>query len=87
MNQSNKIIIPLKYEQLTPYVNNMAKVKLGSLYGYINTSGKVVLPIIYKSLSNIIDNRFYAVDKSNVNYIMDTTGRIILKGKAGIFID
>lgn len=47
VNKSNKLVIPLKYEDANSFNEGMANVRIGQLWGYINTSGKEVVPLKY----------------------------------------
>lgn len=47
VNKSNKLVIPLKYEDANNFNEGMANVRIGQLWGYINTSGKEVVPLKY----------------------------------------
>ncbi|OAV73850.1 KWG Leptospira [Bacteroidales bacterium Barb7] len=47
--------IPLKYDEVLPFSDGLARVRIGRLYGYIDMNGKVVIPIKYNDVRPFSD--------------------------------
>jgi hypothetical protein len=84
VDKNNRLIIPVKYQSASHFSNGLARVESGYQYGYINKSNKAVIPIKYYSISDIFSNRVCAAEKSGVRYVLDTSGKVILKASHGI---
>jgi|GEM_PF-1761635 len=50
-DSSGKVVIPAQYEEVSPFRNNLATVKVGGKYGLIDKLGNEILPPQYNSIS------------------------------------
>lgn len=78
--RGGKVLVEPKYENVSPFQEDAAKVKLGGNYGYIDKTGKVLIEPKYAAAGNFseglasvqVDGKFGFIDK---------TGKIVIAAK------
>ena len=75
---TGKIILPLKYDQITPLKYEQFRVKLNNKYGIINKNGQEITPICYLEIEDSYYGKNYIVDKDGRADIVDSTGKELI---------
>ncbi|MCB0686464.1 MAG: WG repeat-containing protein [Saprospiraceae bacterium] len=73
MDANGKIITPFKYDEIRAFQEDMARVRIGGSWGFINRAGYEIIPVIYDAafpfihgLSKVIKGQeIYFVNKDN----------------------
>ena len=76
---NDRIIIEAKYDCIWNFINGLAKVKLGSRWGFINKKDSPVIPIIYDSIENLGYHDMVKVCLNNQWGFVDWQNQIIIE--------
>lgn len=76
LNQKGKLL-PLQYEQVELWQNDLLLVKSGGLWGVVNTQGQGVVLMRYQMLSPA--GNYFRVRLDNMEGLLDKTGKDVLK--------
>jgi len=57
-DREKNIIIPLKYDQTYPFIDDVALVRLDDKYGLISSAGEILIPVIHDDGEMVIDEAF-----------------------------
>jgi len=72
-----KVAIPLKYDNVLPFVGGLAAVEQNGKWGYINKSGAMVIQSLYSGANSFVGN--YAVVKKTTKWgTIDKKGKIVI---------
>ena len=77
VSAQDKLILPVRYDEIETFYNNVALVKKDGLYGVINIEGDVVIPPKYKEISDFHQGIAYAKLEDKWGFI-DKAGKTIL---------
>lgn len=80
INTDGKEIIPVQYDEVTDFINNVAFVRKGEEWGVIDNSGKVVIAPQYQSIKLANDDLFIAVKNFKCG-VVDKTDKPIIPFK------
>ncbi|MFK7948945.1 MAG: WG repeat-containing protein [Saprospiraceae bacterium] len=82
LNQSGKLVVPILYDQITPFKNGIATIKKYSKYGFIDKNGKVIVEPKYDKVGQPSEGLIpvFMVEEKAWKYI-DYQGNIKIKGK------
>ncbi|MBL7784688.1 MAG: WG repeat-containing protein [Chitinophagales bacterium] len=97
LDRHGKVIAPPIYDQIEPFNNGMAIVRIGNKLGIINHRGKLVVPVIYDYGSNTpVSNKKAIILRKNEAFFLinPTTGAVLsqlsrhyyLYDKRGLYI-
>ncbi len=56
-DHARRLVLPLAYDEAGPFVNEVAWVRQGTLYGYIDGGGNHITPVYYTRASNFQQGR------------------------------
>ncbi|MCD7930790.1 MAG: WG repeat-containing protein [Tannerellaceae bacterium] len=56
----------------------MLFVRLGDMYGFINSSGQIILPLIYSGFDDFSDGYAVVYKKAREKMLIDTKGKQVL---------
>lgn len=73
--------IPVKYDSLGMYSDNMLVAKVGDKYGFLNEEGKESVPFVYSQAHNYSDGLAAVVDEHGKFLFIDKLGNIAIKPK------
>jgi len=76
LDSTDKIKIPLTYDNAYSFYQGIALVKSGTQWGAINKTGEITIPIIYKKI-DYVDNLFMVSEDIKVG-VIDGKGKIII---------
>jgi len=57
-DREKNIIIPLKYDQTYPFIDDVALVRIEDKYGLISSKGEILIPVIHYDGEVVIDEAF-----------------------------
>ncbi len=77
LDKDGKQLIPLRYDKVTRYVENMAWVCLDGLCGTINRKGKIKTPLQYTSVMVANSKNWVFAQNRNECFLFDSKGRIL----------
>lgn len=79
IDKNGKAFIPVKYDSLGVFSDNMIVAKYGNLYGYINSNGEECIPLTY-SHANDFSEGLAAVKNEKGKYLfIDASGVMVIK--------
>lgn len=79
IDKNGKAFIPVKYDSLGVFSENMIVAKCGNLYGYINSNGEECIPLTY-SLADDFSEGLAAVKNEKGKYLfIDESGVMVIK--------
>ncbi|RYU77978.1 WG repeat-containing protein [Hymenobacter persicinus] len=70
---SRRLVLPLLYDEAGPFVGEVAWVRVGQLYGYIDGAGNPITPVQFTKASNFHRGRG-TVELNGQTYDLDTSG-------------
>lgn len=73
--------IPVKYDSLGMYSDNMLVAKVGDKYGFLNEEGKESVPFVYSQANNYSEGLAAIVDEHGKFLFIDKLGNIAIKPK------
>lgn len=73
--------IPVKYDSLGVYSDNMLVAKVGGKYGFLNEEGKETVPFIYSQANDYSEGLAAVVNESGKYLFIDKLGNIAIKPK------
>lgn len=77
INYLGDLVIPVKYDGVWQYTENMAMVKLDGKYGFADTKGKIVVPVKYESVSDFHEGLASVTLKDKYGYV-DKKGKVVI---------
>lgn len=73
--------IPVKYDSLGMYSDNMLVAKVGDKYGFLNEEGKESVPFVYSQAHNYSEGLAAVVDEHGKFLFIDKLGNVAIKPK------
>ena len=73
--------IPVKYDSLGMYSDNMLVAKVGDKYGFLNEEGKETVPFIYSQTHNYSEGLAAVVNENGKYLFIDKSGNVTIKPK------
>ena len=73
--------IPVKYDSLGMYSDNMLVAKVGDKYGFINEEGKESVPFVYSQAHNYSEGLAAVVNENGKYLFIDKLGNVAIKPK------
>lgn len=73
--------IPVKYDSLGLYSDNMLVAKVGDKYGFLNEEGKETVPFVYSQAHNYSEGLAAVVDEHGKFLFIDKLGNVAIKPK------
>lgn len=73
--------IPVKYDSLGMYSDNMLVAKVGDKYGFLNEEGKETVPFVYSQAHNYSEGLAAVVDENGKYLFIDKLGNVAIKPK------
>lgn len=81
LNQSGKLVVPILYDQITPFKNGIATIKKYAKYGFIDEQGKVIVAPMYDKVGEPTEGLIPVfVSEEKVWSYIDYQGKTIIKG-------
>lgn len=77
IDQTGKIVIPPKFDQVDGFAEGMARVKVGKLFGYIDETGKLVVPARFQAASDFSEGLARVMLGYKWGFI-DKSGRMVI---------
>lgn len=77
INTEGTVITDNNYNEIRPYSEGLAAVKLRDQYGYIDKEGKLVIPAVYARVSSFVEGRAAVQRNGDCGYI-DRNGIIVV---------
>ncbi|MEM9847235.1 MAG: WG repeat-containing protein [Bacteroidota bacterium] len=78
LDTKGNIITEHHYNEIKPYSEDRAIVKLKDQYGYIDSDGKLVIPTIYSKVGPFVEGRAAVQENGNCGYI-NTYGAVVVE--------
>lgn len=79
MNPAGEIVIPLRFDEVRPFSEGVAAVRVGSKWGAVDKSGTLVVEARFADAPRFSDGRA-AVRRGTKYVYIDPTGKIVLDG-------
>lgn len=73
--------IPVKYDSLGMYSDNMLVAKVGDKYGFLNEEGKETVPFVYSQAHNYSEGLAAVVNENGKYLFIDKLGNVAIKPK------
>lgn len=73
--------IPVKYDSLGMYSDNMLVAKVGDKYGFLNKEGKESVPFVYSQAHNYSEGLAAVVNENGKYLFIDKLGNVAIKPK------
>ena len=73
--------IPVKYDSLGMYSDNMLVAKVGDKYGFLNEEGKESVPFVYSQAHNYSEGLAAVVNENGKYLFIDKSGNVTIKPK------
>lgn len=73
--------IPVKYDSLGVYSDDMLKAKVGSKYGFLNEEGKEAVPFIYSQAYDYSEGLAAVINENGKFLFIDKSGNVAIKPK------
>ena len=73
--------IPVKYDSLGMYSDNMLVAKVGDKYGFLNEEGKEFVPFVYSQAHNYSEGLAAVVNENGKYLFIDKSGNVTIKPK------
>ncbi len=70
-------IIPVQYDEISNFVDGVARVSKNGRYGFVNTLGQEFIPTIYDS-ATIFSNGLAVVESNGLFGLVDIQGRTVV---------
>jgi hypothetical protein len=81
-NKGGKTVIEAKFDNVVPFQNGTARIKVGDKYGFIDESGKILVEPKYVAAGRFIDGLAPVKIDANFGYI-DKSGKVVIPAKYG----
>lgn len=79
IDKNGKAFIPVKYDSLGVFSENMIVVKCGNLYGYINSNGEECIPLKYSHADNFSEGLAAVKNEKGKYLFIDASGVMVIK--------
>lgn len=79
IDKNGKAFIPVKYDSLGVFSENMIVAKCGNLYGYINSNGEECIPLTYSHADNFSEGLAAVKNKKGKYLFIDASGVMVIK--------
>lgn len=80
LNSNGDEVIPVKYESISPFIEDLAVVKMNGKYGFINIQDEVIIPAVYNYASTFY-NGIAEVKEENNYFLIDKKGNRLVTMK------
>lgn len=77
--KNGKAFIPVKYDSLGVFSENMIVAKCGNLYGYINSNGEECIPLTYSHADNFSEGLAAVKNEKGKYLFIDASGVMVIK--------
>ena len=79
IDKNGKAFIPVKYDSLGVFSENMIVAKCGNLYGYINSNGEECIPLTYSHADNFSEGLAAVKNEKGKYLFIDAFGVMVIK--------
>lgn len=79
IDKNGKAFIPVKYDSLGVFSENMIVAKCGNLYGYINSNGEECIPLTYSHADNFPEGLAAVKNEKGKYLFIDASGVMVIK--------
>lgn len=79
IDKNGKAFIPVKYDSLGVFSENMIVAKCGNLYGYINSNGEECIPLTYSNADNFSEGLAAVKNEKGKYLFIDASGVMVIK--------
>lgn len=79
IDKNGKAFIPVKYDSLGVFSENMIVAKCGNLYGYINSNGEECIPLTYNHADNFSEGLAAVKNEKGKYLFIDASGVMVIK--------
>ena len=79
IDKNGKAFIPVKYDSLGVFSENMIVTKCGNLYGYINSNGEESIPLTYSHADNFSEGLAAVKNEKGKYLFIDASGVMVIK--------
>ena len=79
IDKNGKAFIPVKYDSLGVFSENMIVAKCGNLYGYINSNGEECIPLKYSHADDFSEGLAAVKNEKGKYLFIDASGVMIIK--------
>ena len=79
IDKNGKAFIPVKYDSLGVFSENMIVAKCGNLYGYINSNGEECIPLTYTHADNFSEGLAAVKNEKGKYLFIDASGVMVIK--------
>lgn len=79
IDKNGKAFIPVKYDSLGVFSENMIVAKCGNLYGYINSNGEECIPFTYSHADNFSEGLAAVKNEKGKYLFIDASGVMVIK--------
>ena len=79
INKNGKAFIPVKYDSLGVFSENMIVAKCGNLYGYINSNGEECIPLTYSHADDFSEGLAAVKNEKGKYLFIDASGVMVIK--------
>ena len=79
IDKNGKAFIPVKYDSLGVFSENMIVAKCGNLYGYINSNGEECIPLKYSHADDFSEGLAAVKNEKGKYLFIDASGVIVIK--------
>lgn len=79
IDKNGKAFIPVKYDSLGVFSENMIVAKCGNLYGYINSNGEECIPLTYSHADNFSEGLAAVKNEKGKYMFIDASGVMVIK--------
>lgn len=79
IDKNGKAFIPVKYDSLGVFSENMIVAKCGNLYGYINSNGEECIPLTYSHADNFSEGLAAVKNEKGKYLFFDASGVMVIK--------
>ena len=79
IDKNGKAFIPVKYDSLGVFSENMIVAKCGNLYGYINSNGEECIPLTYSHADDFSEGLAAVKNEKGKYLFIDASGAMVIK--------
>lgn len=79
IDKNGKAFIPVKYDSLGVFSENMIVAKCGNLYGYINSNGEECIPLTYNHADDFSEGLAAVKNEKGKYLFIDASGVMVIK--------
>lgn len=79
IDKNGKAFIPVKYDSLGVFSENMIVAKCGNLYGYINSNGEECIPLTYSHADDFSEGLAAVKNEKGKYLFIDASGVMVIK--------